>query len=338
MISVLDAVILAAAGVLAGLVGSAGGITSMVSYPALLAVGLPALPASVANNVAIVACWPGSAAASRPELRGRASWVRRWAAVAAVGGAAGGALLVSTPTDVFERVVPFLVAAGSLALLLEPRLTARRERRADGPPGAALPVGTFGLALYNGYFGAGAGVMTLTLMLVLVDARLPTANALKNMPDRRRLAGVRRRPDRRRLRRVGGRGPAGRRHARRQHHRAARGPPAPGAGPADPDRRLRDGARGRAVVPRGRLRRGRVAPSGVRAIHVLLGLAAGAARTARDDGAADPRRRVGRFSPVGPEPIWHAVRIPGTERPLYGREASRTRVARTLAKRGPREA
>jgi uncharacterized membrane protein YfcA len=182
VISALDAAALAAAGVAAGLVGSAGGITSMISYPALLAVGLPALPAGIANNVAIVACWPGSAVASRPELRDRAAWLRRWAIVAAVGGAAGASLLLVTPPGLFERVVPFLVAAGSLALLLEPRLAARRRRR--GPAGGhpvSLPSGVLALALYNGYFGAGAGVMTLTLMLVLVDSHLPTANALKNM-------------------------------------------------------------------------------------------------------------------------------------------------------------
>ena len=51
--------LLIAAGVLAGVVGTAGGITSLISYPALLWVGIPALPATVANTVAIVACWPG---------------------------------------------------------------------------------------------------------------------------------------------------------------------------------------------------------------------------------------------------------------------------------------
>jgi uncharacterized membrane protein YfcA len=64
MTGVLDEVLIAAAGVLAGIVGTAGGITSLVSYPALLAVGVPAFAANVVNNVALVACWPGSAPAS----------------------------------------------------------------------------------------------------------------------------------------------------------------------------------------------------------------------------------------------------------------------------------
>jgi uncharacterized membrane protein YfcA len=181
MISTLDSAALLLAGTAAGLIGSAGGITSLVSYPALLAVGLPALSANIANNVALVGCWPGSALASKPELHGKAPWLWRWTPVAAVGAATGSGLLLLTPSGVFARVVPFLVAAGSLTLLFEPRLTAWRQRHSNPNQTLALPAGLVALSLYNGYFGAGAGVMILTLMMVLVDGHLPTANALKNM-------------------------------------------------------------------------------------------------------------------------------------------------------------
>jgi uncharacterized protein len=181
MISTLDSAALVLAGAAAGLIGSAGGITSLVSYPALLAVGLPALSANVANNVALVGCWPGSALASKPELHGQASWLSRWTVLTAVGGAAGAGLLLSTPSALFARVVPFLVAAGSLALLFEPRIRTWRERRDGQDHKLALPAGLVVLSVYNGYFGAGAGVMILTLLLVLVDPDLPIANALKNM-------------------------------------------------------------------------------------------------------------------------------------------------------------
>jgi uncharacterized protein len=175
------AVALLGAGIVAGLVGSAGGITSLVSYPALLAVGIPALPANVANIVAVVACWPGSALASRSELTGRSSWLRRWAPVAAVGGALGSALLLSTPAGIFARVVPFLVIAGSLSLLAQPRLSARRQRRPGPHTGLALPLGLLALSVYGGYFGAGSGVMILALLLITAGSELPAANALKNM-------------------------------------------------------------------------------------------------------------------------------------------------------------
>src|SRR6202161_3396130 len=155
-----EAALIAAAGVLSGIVGSAGGITSLISYPALLAAGIPAIPANVANIVAVAACWPGSALASRPELKGTASWLRRWAWVTAAGGAIGAVLLLSTPPGAFSRVVPFLVAAGALTLLLQPRLSALRGQQAHTST-AILVTGLLLVSVYGGYFGAGSGVMTL---------------------------------------------------------------------------------------------------------------------------------------------------------------------------------
>jgi len=168
------------AGVIAGVVGTAGGITSLVSYPALLLAGVPALVANVTNLVALVACLPGAALASGPELTGRLRWVARWAWVPAVGSAAGSVLLLSTTSGTFERVVPFLVAGGSLVLLAHRWLDARAGGRGQGSV-VALAGGMLPVSLYNGYFGAGAGVMTLALMLFTVDRDLPRANALKNM-------------------------------------------------------------------------------------------------------------------------------------------------------------
>ena len=187
MDSALDTIVLLGAGVLAGLVGTAGAITSLISYPALLATGVAPLAASVANIVALTTSWPGSALASRPELAGRGRWLARHAPLAALGGAIGTALLLCTSPAAFERIVPFLVAAGSVTLLLAPRLTARRARRASRsrhaptrePPWAAT--GIVAVSIYNGYFGAGAGVMLLALCLVYADESLPAANALKNM-------------------------------------------------------------------------------------------------------------------------------------------------------------
>jgi uncharacterized protein len=180
---VLRELLLFGAGVVAGLVGTAGGITSLVSYPALLLAGVAPVQANIANLVALVACWPGSAVASRPELRGRGPWLLRWGIVAATGGTAGSVLLLNTSAGIFSRVVPFLVAAGSLALLFQPWLAARPAWRDDAGRGKALllPAGLFALSVYNGYFGAGSGVLLLALLLLTTDPLLPRANALKNM-------------------------------------------------------------------------------------------------------------------------------------------------------------
>ncbi|GHF06646.1 UPF0721 transmembrane protein [Amycolatopsis deserti] len=185
MIGIRDGAFLAAAGVLAGLIGTAGGITSLISYPVLLMAGLPALSANVTNLVAGVGCWPGAALVSRPELVGHGPWLRRWVPLSALGGAAGTVLLLCTPTGVFAHVVPFLVLIGSLTLLAQPRLTAvhqrYRHRRPSGDRAVILPLGLIALSVYGGYFGAGSGVMILALLMVTVELRLAAANALKNM-------------------------------------------------------------------------------------------------------------------------------------------------------------
>jgi hypothetical protein len=88
-----------------------------------------------------------------------------------------------TPPGAFARVVPFLIAAGSLALIAEPWLRGLRPAGGArvGRRELVLAVTLALLAVYGGYFGAGSGVLTLALLLVLVERDLPTANALKNM-------------------------------------------------------------------------------------------------------------------------------------------------------------
>jgi uncharacterized membrane protein YfcA len=181
LISIPHAAFLVLAGVLAGVMGTAGGITSLISYPALLAVGLAPLPANVTNVVALIGSFPGAALGSRPELRGQAPWLRRWALVAAAGGALGVALLLLTPGSLFNRIVPFLLLAAALTLLAQPRISRWHNARDHVDSEAPLAIGLFCVSLYCGYFGAGSGIMVLALLLLTVDENFPRANALKNM-------------------------------------------------------------------------------------------------------------------------------------------------------------
>ncbi len=162
--SALSVLWLVGAGVLAGLAGSIAGLASLFSYPALLAAGLPATAANVTNTVALTFSTLGTVATSGPELRGQTWDIARLLPVAAGGGAAGAALLLASPEGVFERVVPFLIAAASLVLIAQRRLRAAAARRSWGD-GHLLP-GLFVVALYGGYFGAAAGVLMLALLLV----------------------------------------------------------------------------------------------------------------------------------------------------------------------------
>jgi len=171
---------LVAAGILAGAIGAAGGITSLVSYSALLSAGVPPLAANVSNLVAAVACWPGSALTSRRELAVNRRYLRRALPLAGGAAAVGAVLLLYTPPGVFSRVVPFLIAIAAVALLVQPWLTARaRATPGRGRQAAWLLLGL--VSIYAGFFGAGSGIMLLTLLLVAIDDRVPEANALKNM-------------------------------------------------------------------------------------------------------------------------------------------------------------
>ncbi|MEN3318181.1 MAG: uncharacterized protein V7643_1582 [Mycobacterium sp.] len=175
---------LGAAGVLGGLTGSIAGLASVATYPALLLVGLPPVTANVTNTVALVFNGIGSIWGSRPELEGQRRWITTIAPFAALGGVAGAALLLSTPSEGFEKVVPILLAFASLAILL-PRRGNRQARVADHRRHAAgvllESAAIFVICIYGGYFGAAAGVLLLALLLRAGHATLAHANAGKNV-------------------------------------------------------------------------------------------------------------------------------------------------------------
>ena len=179
-----DLLLLGAAGVLGGLTGSIAGLASVATYPALLLVGLPPVTANVTNTVALVFNGVGSVWGSRPELEGQQKWIMRIAPVAVLGGAAGAALLLSTPAEGFEKVVPILLGLASAAILL-PRRGNRRVRVADHQrhtAGVLLEsTAIFLICIYGGYFGAAAGVLLLALLLRAGHATLAHANAGKNV-------------------------------------------------------------------------------------------------------------------------------------------------------------
>ncbi|MET0191726.1 MAG: sulfite exporter TauE/SafE family protein [Pseudonocardia sediminis] len=168
------------AGIGAGLSGSIAGLASLFSYPALLAVGLPATSANVTNTVALLFNSVGSVTGSRRELTGLGPLVRRFAVLSVIGGAAGAGLLLVTPDGGFERIVPFLVGGASVVLLASPwiRTAAAEGPRRDGPWVLAAMTA---VAVYGGYFGAAAGVLLLALLSISQPLSLLQSNAVKNV-------------------------------------------------------------------------------------------------------------------------------------------------------------
>ncbi|WP_404194632.1 sulfite exporter TauE/SafE family protein [Streptomyces tauricus] len=178
--------LLLAAGVASGLAGSVAGLASLFSYPALLAAGLPPVAANVTNTVALFSNTVGSAVGARAELRGQRARLVRLAVTAALGGAIGAALLLGTPSSTFELVVPWLVALGSVLILVREPLRRLTARFSAGPasssvPGLPLACAVLLVGLYGGYFGAAAGVLMLAVLSLSASEPLPVTNAVKNI-------------------------------------------------------------------------------------------------------------------------------------------------------------
>jgi uncharacterized membrane protein YfcA len=186
---VSEAALLVLAGVGAGLVGSVAGLASLVSYPALLAAGLPPVAANVTNTVALFGVTGGTIAGSQRELRGQGGRIWWLVPVSVLGGGAGAALLLLTPAEAFQAVVPWLIGIGSCLLLLRDRLGSWASsrsldgRRRLGAAGRAVGWGlvVFVLGIYGGYFGAGVGILALAALALERAEPLPVTNAVKNV-------------------------------------------------------------------------------------------------------------------------------------------------------------
>jgi hypothetical protein len=168
--------LLALAGVAGGLANALAGGGTLLTFPAFLAAGVPPVMANASNAVAI---WPAHATAAwaeRTRLRPLLAEWRPWAALLAVGGALGAALLLLSGDRAFMVLVPPLLGLGTLVFAL------RRRLQAWAGPLGSRPAGLL-LAVYGGYFGAGLGVMLMAWLALRLPPATPpaTANALKNL-------------------------------------------------------------------------------------------------------------------------------------------------------------
>lgn len=177
------------AGLVAGVLTSTVGVASLVSFPVLVAVGLPPVIANVSNTVGLIPAGLSGSFGYREELRThpRASWtVVLCCALGAVGGAA---LLLTQPAETFEAVVPWLILFSCLLVGAQPWISKwlRRHQHPDGPTERRVtlsPVTTFFTLVtgtYGGYFGAGSGVMMVAVLGLGTDIDLRVVNGLKTV-------------------------------------------------------------------------------------------------------------------------------------------------------------
>jgi len=168
----------------AGIINALAGGGTLISFPTLIAIGIPEVSANITNTVALCPGYLGGAIAQKEDLKGQKQRLRFLLPVGILGGIAGAILLIFITAQVFRVLVPFLIIFVSILLAVQESVKEwirkfSRNRRADndGIGKAALPVGL--TAVYGGYFGAGQSVIVLSLLGLFLDDTLNRLNALK---------------------------------------------------------------------------------------------------------------------------------------------------------------
>lgn len=217
--SITSLLLILLAGISAGFVGYAVGASSLVSYPALLAFGIPPVLANASNTVGVVGTGIGGMMGARKELKGQAVRSITYVVIGAFGGVAGAFLLLKLDPSVFEFAAPVLILLSSLIIAINPRgrmqakqaaadATAQLKhieateatdaaKRATTPTAPHRPpeqlvqpmsqdswwvwLGVAAVAIYSGYFGAGAGTLALAVLDAAKIGPFHKINALKTL-------------------------------------------------------------------------------------------------------------------------------------------------------------
>jgi len=186
-VSPTEAVLIALAGVAAGTINTVVGSGTLITFPTLLAFGVPPVTANVSNTVGLV---PGSMSGVfgyRRELAGQRARVLRLGAASLVGGVAGALLLLWLPSSAFDAIVPALIALGVVLVVLGPRIqrsvAARAESRGGIPDHGVWWVwpAVAAAGVYGGYFGAAQGVLLMAILGIGVADSMQRHTATKNV-------------------------------------------------------------------------------------------------------------------------------------------------------------
>ncbi len=180
----IDLILIGIAAVAGGLVNALAGGGTLITFPMLMAVGVPPVAANVTNTVALCPGYLGATFAQIKDLRGQG--IRLWLLLptGVLGGVAGGVLLLHTSDNTFRRLVPYLILLAVALLFFQDRLrnwvlgrVSEVEAKTVHEAWAILPV--IPAAIYGGYFGAGVSVMVLAVIGLVLEDSLTRLNALK---------------------------------------------------------------------------------------------------------------------------------------------------------------
>jgi len=172
------------AGVGAGTINTVVGSGTLITFPTLVALGVPPVTANVSNTVGV---FPGSLVGAwgyRRELTGQRDRAIKLLVASTVGAAIGALLLLTLPADAFNAIVPVLIILAILLVLFGKRLTVLAARHGHEPRATVTPllwVLVLGTGVYGGYFGAAQGVLLMGLFGLLLAEPIQRQNALKNL-------------------------------------------------------------------------------------------------------------------------------------------------------------
>jgi uncharacterized protein len=176
------------AGIAAGAINTVVGSGTLITFPTLVAIGLPPVTANVSNTLGLV---PGSLSGAigyRRELSGQRDRLVRLGAASVLGGITGAVLLLVLPAKAFQAIVPVLIALGCVLVVVQPAISRRVADRAEArgierpEHGAAwVWVLVFGAGIYGGYFGAAQGVLLMAILGIGLTETMQRNNATKNV-------------------------------------------------------------------------------------------------------------------------------------------------------------
>jgi uncharacterized membrane protein YfcA len=184
--SYFDLLIAALAAVGAGAINALAGGGTLISFPVLVAVGVPPVAANVTNAIALCPGYFGATIAQLPNLKGQRSQLLLLIPVAVLGGLAGGMILLRTGERTFTALVPWMILAASLLLAVQEPVKKFIGKRLSNPMHkrhtmvlSALPIAA--AAVYGGFFSAGMSVLLLAVLGLTLDDSLTRLNALKQV-------------------------------------------------------------------------------------------------------------------------------------------------------------
>lgn len=187
--SALEVLAILVAGMGAGAINALVGSGTLITFPTLLALGVPPIVANASNTIGLV---PGSLAGAwgyRRELAGQKARLIRFGTASALGGVVGAVLLFALPDGAFAAIVPVLIVLGLVLVVTGPRISRaiarRREERGLGEVGEHGPRWLWPVValtgVYGGYFGAAQGIIMMAFMGIGLPESVQRLNALKNV-------------------------------------------------------------------------------------------------------------------------------------------------------------